>query len=175
MVSKPDFYFYQITFGVGTSVTGFQLKSPYNIDPNAEEIFTLPSSHGTPVYATATVENFAGLTTVFRSKKVLVDHTPPVFGIITAKVKAGDPKRNVETVTSANETNVRLEASWNITDDESGVKICFVSVGKSITAKSQISVSLKYFQIVTQIILIYYFCLSSIKQNHAYRYLLKSV
>ena len=106
------------------------------MDPNTEEIFTLSASHGTPVYATANVENFAGLTSVFRSKKILVDHTPPVFGSITAKVKKGDQKRNVETVTSASETNVRLEVSWNITDDESGVQIWFVSVGKSITADS---------------------------------------
>ena len=142
MVTKSCIYFYQITLGVGTTATGFQLKSPYNIDPNTEEIFTLFASHGTPVYATAIVENFAGLISVFRSKKILIDHTPPVFGNIMAKVKAVDPKRNVENVTSANETNVRLEISWNITDDESGVQMCFVSVGKSITANSQISVSL---------------------------------
>ena len=63
---------------------------------------------------------------MFRSKKILVDHTPPTFGNISTNVLAADSK-----------PSVRLEVLWNVTDDESGVQMCYVSVGKLIMVKCQ--------------------------------------
>ena len=116
---------FQLKFGVGTTVTGFQLKSPYHIDPSTDEIFTLSATHGTPVYGTVIVENFAGLTSVFRSNKILVDHTPPVYGNISTDLI-------MKNTTEANQTIVQLGVEWSVNDDESGVSLCYVSVGKSL-------------------------------------------
>ena len=121
---------FQVNFGVGTTATGFQLKSPYHIDSSTDEIFTLSAIHGTPVYGTAIVENFAGLTSVFRFRKILVDHTPPVFGnILTNLIMIN--------TTDTNETNVQLEVEWSVKDDESGISLCYVSVGKLFVVETK--------------------------------------
>ena len=131
---------WQINFGVGTTATGFQLKAPYHIDPSTDQIFTLSATHGTPVYGTAIVENFAGLTSVFRSRKILVDHTPPVFENISTNLI-------MTKTTLANETNVLLEVVWNVNDDESGIRLCYVSVGKLVVIQCQMVISFKHLHI----------------------------
>ena len=45
---------------------------------------SLATAHGTPIYATVVVENFAGLQSVFSSNVIVLDHTPPIIENIAA-------------------------------------------------------------------------------------------
>ena len=115
-------------FGAGTTASGFQLNPLHAIDISSGEIFTVSASHRTPIYGTAIVENYAGLRSVFRSKKILVDHTPPGFENITVTEYKRTPETN-ETNLKEGTAIMRLTVKWAVLDEESGVKICFVSVG----------------------------------------------
>ena len=120
----------QTYLGVGTSPNGYQLKSLYLVDVNTDIVFTVSASHGTPVYATAIVENFAGLRSVFRSKKVVTDHTAPVIQDIVVEKKVVDAEPFNASDVADGETILQLKVSWNARDVESGLKLCFVSVGR---------------------------------------------
>ena len=121
----------QTYLGIGTTPSGFQLNSLYPVDVNTDETFAISASHGTPIYATAIVENFAGLRSVFRSKKVVNDHTPPVIqDILVEKDEVKDYHILNTSDVAADEMMLRLRVSWDASDEESGIKACFVSVGR---------------------------------------------
>lgn len=102
------------------------------IDISTDIIFSLPTSHCTPLYATAFVDNFAGLRSVLRSNKLFVDQTPPILEDIQANLHEIDLKKSNMSDTLTNETMVRVRVKWNVTDPESGIEACSVSVGKFV-------------------------------------------
>ena len=142
--------------GFGTTPYGYQLLTPYPIDGSNDEIVTLSASHGTPVYATAIAENFAGLQSVFISDKIVIDHTAPVIenvvveeeiiymavmddsaaenstaaGSSNPQINANNSARNDNvTLTSEEGRTIRLKISWQVSDDEIGIQMCLVSFG----------------------------------------------
>ena len=89
----------------------------------------MSAAHGTPLYATVIVKNHAGLQSVFRSEKLVIDHTPPGIENVHVQVIQGTGMTGNDSL-AEDETLVKLNISWNAVDDESGLKMCFVSVGK---------------------------------------------
>ena len=89
----------------------------------------MSAAHGTTLYATAVVKNHAGLQSVFRSEKLVIDHTPPGIENVHVQVIQGTDVAGNNSL-AEDETLVKLNISWNAVDDESGLKMCFVSVGK---------------------------------------------
>lgn len=82
--------------------------------------------HGSRVYATAIATNHAGLTSVFYSEPLVLDHTPPILtnmsvGVSTLKRASGTDKANVS-----------LQATWYANDVESDVKYCYCKIGKNM-------------------------------------------
>ena len=89
----------------------------------------MSAAHGTPLYATVVVKNHAGLQSVIRSEKLVIDHTPPGIENIHVQVIQGTDVAGNDSL-AEDEILVKLNISWNAVDDESGIKMCFVSVGK---------------------------------------------
>ena len=121
----------QIWLGAGTRPGGLQHKSFYQIDKLSDEYVSISASHGTPVYVTAIVENYAGLRATFYSQKLMVDHTPPEVKDINVTIQSVHGSNKVHNASYDDETTVHLTATWNVSDPESGVKMCFTSVGES--------------------------------------------
>ena len=120
----------QVLLAAGTKRGGVQHRSFYQIDKSSDEHIPLLVPHGTPVYITAVVENYAGLRSTFHSKRIIVDHTPPVIEDVNVVMTELSSDVNESNVTQSKERYVQLKATWNATDIESGIKLCFVSVGK---------------------------------------------
>ena len=89
----------------------------------------MSAAHGTPLYATVVVKNHAGLQSVFQSEKLVIDHTPPGVDNVNVQVIQGTDMTGNDSL-AEDETLVKLNISWNAVDDESGLQMCFVSVGK---------------------------------------------
>jgi hypothetical protein len=80
--------------------------------------------HRTNVYVTAIVENNAGLRTVFQSKPLTIDHTKPVLTLLSGNLRYVE-----ENVSGIVDTKTIVHASWDVVDDESGMSICYCSIG----------------------------------------------
>ena len=107
------------------------------------------AKHGTPVYATAIVENFASLQSMFSSTRLILDHTPPIIfdiGVKETVERLTHHEHINKTLTGFNDTEptsmapsvrntederiqVKLNISWQAKDQESGIELCLVSVG----------------------------------------------
>ena len=69
---------------------------------------------------------------MFHSKELLVDQTPPVIDNIVAEVEQ-IPAVTLSSINNSmpmKEQIVYLNVLWNATDAQSGIQMCFVSVGK---------------------------------------------
>ena len=100
--------------------------SLYPVNIGSDQIISLKVPHGSKLYGTAIIENFAGLKSEFRSKELITDHTPPVLENVAAEEELGI---NMTTL-DPDSRMMRLNVSWNTKDEESGIKMCFVSVGE---------------------------------------------
>ena len=120
--------FFQTLIGVGTTPRGQQLKPFYPVDTSTDVVLSVIASHGTPLYVTAIVENFAGLRSVFRSKELIIDHTPPVVEDVLVETLLNASTHQNATL-GRNKTTVRFNVTWNAIDDESGIQMCFLSIG----------------------------------------------
>ena len=65
---------------------------------------------------------------MFRSKKLLVDHTAPVIENVSAEAIL-NTRTEENTILGETEARVQFDVSWNATDEESGMQMCFISVG----------------------------------------------
>ena len=106
---------------------GLQIKSFYRINRWEDEHVHILSSHGTPLYVTAIVENHAGLQSTFHSNGLIIDHTPPV--IEEVEVSIHHIYRNTTFVGYVTGGVVQLKASWKPVDNESHIKICYYFIG----------------------------------------------
>lgn len=101
----------------------------YPVDIRSDVMVSLTAPHTSPLYATAVVENFAGLRSVFHSRMIVVDHTPPVIeGVqVVAEMK-------YDFIDMKNKSALlKLNVTWNVQDEESGIQVCFISVGMFIS------------------------------------------
>lgn len=117
--------------GIGSTSGGMQHKKFYPIDKSGDEYFSISASHGTPVYGTAIVENYAGLRSTFFSQRIQVDHTPPVIDDVVIKMQT--LQNDVKTKSTRNNETILLQltASWDVSDDESGIKLCYTFIGET--------------------------------------------
>ena len=82
--------------------------------------------HAMQVYTTVIVENHAGLTSLFEAKEpLIIDHTGPHISDVIASASVLYVNESGELV-----PRVQVNATWEVVDDESGVKHCACSVGK---------------------------------------------
>ena len=117
----------QIQLGAGTNPRGFQIKSLSRVHHhNHKHLIYTEALHGTKVYVTAIVENKAGLRTVLQSQPIIIDHTVPVVDNLSKSHQTVQ-----ENVSGVIETKTIVQASWNVADDESGINICYCSIGCS--------------------------------------------
>ena len=82
--------------------------------------------HGAILHGTVIVENAAGLKSVFHSDEITIDHTAPIvddIGVDTELIL------NMTTL-DPDAAMMQFNVSWNVVDEESGVRFCFVSIGK---------------------------------------------
>ena len=106
------------------------MKPFYPIQYNGDSVISLDVSHGTPVYVTVMVENFAGLRSVFRSSKLLTDHTAPLLDNVVVNTAFTRTENDTNTTLFENEALIRLDVSWKVRDEESDIVMCLISVGK---------------------------------------------
>ncbi|XP_053382169.1 uncharacterized protein LOC128549491 isoform X2 [Mercenaria mercenaria] len=125
LVTDEDSSLRKIELGAGTTVDGFQIKplSTFYHKHNIHMIYThVP--HGTQVFVTAIAENKAGLRSVFHSRSIIVDHTSPVFNHLVGHIQ------NVQVnLSGVLEIQTIVQATWDVVDEESGIKQCYCSVG----------------------------------------------
>lgn len=108
-------------FSVGTSPGGGQLLSFASTLESCAELQELALSHGTEVFVSLRVTNWAGLTRVIHSGGHLVDLTPPTFA---SRVQDGPGPQDLDY-----QQGSLLQARWTAVDEESGVARCYASVG----------------------------------------------
>ena len=112
--------------GFGSSPSGFQYQSLYPVDIDSDQIITLQVPHGSKLYSTVIIENAAGLKSEFHAKEIVTDHTPPVLENVAVEEELAF---KLDMLDSSSKM-MRLNVSWHAKDDESQMKICYVSVGE---------------------------------------------
>ena len=122
---KQAYRLFQAHLGFGSSPAGFQLKSMHPVDVGSDQIVSFTVAHGSKLYGTAIIENFAGLKSVVHSEEITIDHTAPILEDVAVEAELGF---NMSTL-DPEAAMMRLNVSWNAVDEESGITICFVSVG----------------------------------------------
>ncbi|XP_060558764.1 uncharacterized protein LOC132719043 [Ruditapes philippinarum] len=116
----------KVQIGAGTTPRGFQVKSLSRVHHlNHNHLIQTNVQHGTNVYVTAIVENKAGLRTVVQSKPITIDHTKPVVKHLNANLRYVQ-----ENESGVVDIRAAVHASWEIVDDESGISICYCSIGQ---------------------------------------------
>lgn len=115
----------QLKLGAGTSDGGFQIQSlkQYHHGSN-NAIVQTNIAHGSLIHVTVIAENCAGLRSTFKANPVEMDHTVPVIDNVHSSVKFSSVDSS-----GTSESNVIIDASWQVNDEESGVKICFCALG----------------------------------------------
>lgn len=108
----------EVQFGVGTTVHGYQVCDLEPVSTGGYHTWPVHVPHGTPVYATAVVENNAGLLSYFRSDPLIIDHTPPT--IADARLQYG-----------VTDGMVTLTVTWNV-DEKEGDQMHFILCGVAI-------------------------------------------
>ncbi|KAL4218455.1 hypothetical protein ACF0H5_023190 [Mactra antiquata] len=115
----------KVEIGAGTTPGGFQVQ-PLTTIHNAytNSIIKGHAPHGSTLHVTVVAENRAGLRSVFYSKPLMVDLTPPVLHDVSVQQRI-----NTTTLENATDPVIILETDWITNDDESGVKYCFCQIG----------------------------------------------
>ncbi|XP_071093296.1 uncharacterized protein [Haliotis cracherodii] len=105
-----------VWLGAGTSKGGYQIRALSPTSVSNHEMILVEEPHGSPVHVTVMAENNAGLRTIFTSKPITIDHTPP--------------KMTTSQATAAFQThNVFLKMRWQVEDAESGINTCLCTYG----------------------------------------------
>lgn len=111
--------------GIGSTPGGFQVKPLADIHSRINYVKVVTDlPHGSELFATAVVTNHAGITSVFRSELLTLDHTAPILKDLSVKLL--DLKYTPE----KDSANVSFHAIWHTEDPESGVAYCYCKVGK---------------------------------------------
>ncbi|KAL4218457.1 hypothetical protein ACF0H5_023192 [Mactra antiquata] len=115
----------KVEIGAGTTPGGFQVQ-PLTTIHNAyiNSIIKGHVPHGSTLHVTVVAENRAGLRSVFYSKPLMVDLTPPVLHDVSVQQRI-----NTTTLENATDPVIILETDWITNDYESGVKYCFCQIG----------------------------------------------
>ena len=121
-VVDPESDLVEIKIGAGTTKGGFQIQPLKSTSLHFHELIEIDAPHGTPVFITVTAKNSAGLTSVFQSNPLIIDHTPPSIS-----------KAHLTLVYSSegnSNTTVTADVTWIVRDGESGVKSCWCALGE---------------------------------------------
>ena len=110
-------------FSVGTSPGGSQLLPYASTLESCAELQELALPHGTEVFISLRVTNWAGLTRIIHSGAHLVDLTPPTF-VTTVQDGSGPDDLDYQ-------EDPVVHAWWVAVDEESGVVRCYAGVGSS--------------------------------------------
>ncbi|XP_062567668.1 LOW QUALITY PROTEIN: uncharacterized protein LOC134229901 [Saccostrea cucullata] len=120
-VYDPESGIKSIKVSIGTTAFGKQIISDFLMDQHYKFLYvTIP--HNTTVYASAKVSNGAGVSRLFSSKSLVIDDTPPVLDLFGS---------NLEIVYGENSTFTKYKGTFQVTDEESGVKSCYFAIGSS--------------------------------------------
>lgn len=111
----------QINVGVGSIPNGFEIQSLYPLSSHLHQVITGSFSHGMKLYVKAEAENHAGLKSMFTSRYLVFDQTPP---------RISHNRTILEYVLTSNEKLVMVKSSWYVIDDESEVMYCEHCIGK---------------------------------------------
>ncbi|XP_067670383.1 uncharacterized protein [Haliotis asinina] len=106
-----------VWLGAGTSKGGYQIRALSPTSVSNHEMILVEEPHGSPVHVTVMAENNAGLRTIFTSKPIIIDHTPPVMNHSEASV------------TYEKENIVSLMMRFRAEDSESGINTCLCTYG----------------------------------------------
>ncbi|XP_053390270.1 uncharacterized protein LOC128553173 [Mercenaria mercenaria] len=125
LVKDEDSSLSKVELGAGTTVDGFQIKSLSNYYHfNNKHLIYANAPHGTRVYVTAIAENNAGLRSLFHSGPITIDHTSSVVNNLVGRLQ------NVQVnISGFLEIRTIVQATWDVIDEESGMKQCYCSIG----------------------------------------------
>ncbi|XP_052791570.1 uncharacterized protein LOC128225701 [Mya arenaria] len=126
MVQDKESDLKMVQIGAGTTPGAFQIQPLTAIHAGIiSGIIKGHFSHATKIYTTVIAENYAGLASVFQSTEpILIDHTLPLITDLYASATVIHVNETEEIV-----TRVKVNATWNVHDDESDIKHCTCSVG----------------------------------------------
>ncbi|OWF42246.1 Hemicentin-1 [Mizuhopecten yessoensis] len=113
----PESDISDIELGVGTTAHGYQVRDLEPVLTGGYHSFPVNLPHGTPIHATAVVENKAGLRSYFRSAPLIIDHTPP--SITDPQLQYSNEK----------DGRVLIIVTWQVEDKESQHVHCDVFCG----------------------------------------------
>ena len=121
-VVDPESDLVGIKIGAGTTKGGFQIQPLKSTSLHFHELIETDVPHGTPVFITVTAKNSAGLTSVFQSNPLIIDHTPP-------SISKADLTLGYASEGNSN-TTVTADVTWIVRDEESGVNCCWCALGE---------------------------------------------
>ncbi|XP_046569942.1 uncharacterized protein LOC124278267 [Haliotis rubra] len=111
-----------VWLGVGTSKGGYQIRALSPTSVSNHEMILVEEPHGSPVHVTVMAENNAGLRTIFTSKPITIDHTPPMIQFVSSNLEY-----------TAGFDTVSMKLTWRVEDDESGIDTCFCTHGTTVS------------------------------------------
>ncbi|XP_071092662.1 uncharacterized protein [Haliotis cracherodii] len=107
-----------VWLGAGTSKGGYQIRALSPTSVSNHEMILVEEPHGSPVHVTVMAENNAGLRTIFTSKPITIDHTPPDMSV---------PSGTLEYIVGSDTVSTLM--TWEVQDVESGVHSCLCTYG----------------------------------------------
>ncbi|XP_046569939.1 uncharacterized protein LOC124278266 [Haliotis rubra] len=106
-----------VWLGAGTSKGGYQIRALSPTSVSNHEMILVEEPHGSPVHVTVMAENNAGLRTIFTSKPITIDHTPPDMSVSSTLEYA------------AGSDTVSIRMTLEVQDVESGLHSCLCAYG----------------------------------------------
>ncbi|XP_067670393.1 uncharacterized protein [Haliotis asinina] len=107
-----------VWLGAGTSKGGYQIRALSPTSVSNHEMIWVSEPHGSPVHVTVMAENNAGFRTIFTSKPITVDHTPPDMSVSA---------ETMEYAVGSDMVSIRM--TWEAKDVESGLHSCLCTYG----------------------------------------------
>ncbi|XP_046356064.2 uncharacterized protein LOC124134978 [Haliotis rufescens] len=107
-----------VWLGAGTSKGGYQIRALSPTSVSNHEMILVEEPHGSPVHVTVMAENNAGLRTIFTSKPITIDHTPPEIRFASSSLEYTEGSNTVS-----------IKMTWEVEDDESGIDWCLCTYG----------------------------------------------
>ncbi|WAR31711.1 hypothetical protein MAR_034253 [Mya arenaria] len=126
MIKDKESDLKKVQIGAGTTPGGFQIQPLTAIHADIMSVVIKGHLvHAMKVYTTVIAENHAGLRSVFQSTEpIIIDHTSPLITDLEASATVVFVNNSGEIA-----SRVKVNATWNVLDDESDINQCTCSIG----------------------------------------------